>query len=413
MKENKRVLYITYDGMTDQLGQSQVIPYLEILAARGYVITLISAEKKEKLSRDKHIIEKKLKRAGIHWHPIKFTRKPMFIAKIYDQWKLNRKVISLNKAEKFDFVHCRSYVPVEAALKLYTRFRTPYLFDMRGFWVDERVDNGQWDLNKFVFRQLYKLYKKKEKMYFDKAAHIISLTQKGKEELINTFHIPNTKISVIPCCADLQHFNYERISETDIQKTRESLNIQPTSTVLMYLGSLGGWYLTNEMLDFFKILQKKEATSVFLFITHDNKQDILKNASSKGINPDSIRVLPASRLEVPLLMSVADCSIFFIKDAYSKKASSPTKQGEIMAMGIPVVCNDIGDTGVITKQSNSGVLIRSFDEIEYQKAIEQICGHNNFDKRSIRKSAFTYYDLHTAGQKYTEIYHELSILKAY
>ncbi len=26
----KNILYVTYDGLTDQLGQSQILPYLEI-----------------------------------------------------------------------------------------------------------------------------------------------------------------------------------------------------------------------------------------------------------------------------------------------------------------------------------------------------------------------------------------------
>ncbi len=32
--KNKKVLFISYDGMTDQLGQSQVIPYLKALTKR-------------------------------------------------------------------------------------------------------------------------------------------------------------------------------------------------------------------------------------------------------------------------------------------------------------------------------------------------------------------------------------------
>ena len=35
---SSRVLYISYDGMTDALGQSQVLPYLCGLAQRGVII---------------------------------------------------------------------------------------------------------------------------------------------------------------------------------------------------------------------------------------------------------------------------------------------------------------------------------------------------------------------------------------
>ncbi len=37
MKNKKgHILYISYDGMTDPLGQSQVLPYLKGLAKKGY-----------------------------------------------------------------------------------------------------------------------------------------------------------------------------------------------------------------------------------------------------------------------------------------------------------------------------------------------------------------------------------------
>jgi len=46
-----RILYISYDGMTDPLGQSQVIPYLIGLSQKGYVITIISCEKEDKFKK--------------------------------------------------------------------------------------------------------------------------------------------------------------------------------------------------------------------------------------------------------------------------------------------------------------------------------------------------------------------------
>jgi hypothetical protein len=49
-----------------------------------------------------------------------------------------------------------------------------------------------------LYKIAYRIYKKKERKYFDKAAHIISLTEKGKEELVNVYHLPAEKITVIP-----------------------------------------------------------------------------------------------------------------------------------------------------------------------------------------------------------------------
>jgi glycosyltransferase involved in cell wall biosynthesis len=404
MNINKKVLYISYDGMTDPLGQSQVIPYLQQLTKNGYQFTILSVEKKKRLEENGQRIKQLLLGMGIKWETLIITTKPPLLSKIYDQLKINKTAARLYQKNKFDLVHCRSYVAAEAGLKLFHRFKVPFLFDMRGFWVDERVDSGHWNKGNPLYRFLYKLYKGKEKKYFSESAHIISLTQKGKDELINAYNVSVDKISVIPCCADLEHFDYKKINDEEKKKAKEKLRIAPDHKVLSYLGSLGGWYMTDEMLDFFAVIKTKIPQTIFLFITHDNKETILKKAAEKGIAAEDIRIQPATRNEVPLYLSVSNWSIFFIKDVYSKKASSPTKQGEIMGMGIPVICNDIGDTGKIVATTTSGIIVNEFNKEAYSKAADKLTMMNTELSSCIREGAFQYYDLHSGVRNYLEVY---------
>ncbi len=403
----KKILYISYDGMTDQLGQSQVIPYLKALTKKGYRFTILSVEKKKKLENSGTQVRALLQEAGINWVTLIFTTRPPLLSKLFDQWKLNRKAVQLQKEKKFDLVHCRSYVAAAAGLKLSKRYGIPFLFDMRGFWVDERVDSGLWDLKNPLYRFFYKRYKKKEQNYFSGSAHIISLTQKGKAELINTYHLPSGKISVIPCCADLEHFDYRKISTEQKEEIKKKLDIKNGAKVLSYLGSLGGWYMTDEMLDFFAVLKGLDPHSVFLLITPDKKEAVISRAEEKGIPADAIRVQMATRQEVPLYIAVSDWNIFFIKDVYSKKGSSPTKQGEVMAMGVPLICNDIGDTGEIVQASGAGVLIKKFGKQEYEEVCRALDQLLKKDKTQIRQSAHQYYDLDNGVTLYSRVYEQL------
>jgi glycosyltransferase involved in cell wall biosynthesis len=403
----KRVLYISYDGMTDPLGQSQVIPYLRELTKQGYQFTLLSVEKKQRLKESGTALKQLLTEMGIEWETLLFTTQPPLLSKVYDQQQLNATAIRLHKEKKFDMIHCRSYVAAAAGIKLLHRFGVPFLFDMRGFWVDERVDSGHWRIKNPLYRFLYNRYKKKEKKYFSGAAHIISLTEKGKEELIKAYAVPAEKITVIPCCADLEHFDYHKISEDEKQQAKKLLGIESNNKILSYLGSLGGWYMTDEMLDFFAVMKESIPDAKFLFITKDNRKHIISKAVSRGINEKDILVQPAARNEVPLYLSVSDWSIFFIKDVYSKKASSPTKQGEIMGMGIPLICNDIGDTGSIVTQSDAGILVKDFSQATYKRVtgkLESLLQHN---KEISRTSAYKYYDLQNGVASYKKIYRQL------
>ncbi|RYG40486.1 MAG: hypothetical protein EOO01_27215, partial [Chitinophagaceae bacterium] len=380
----KKVLFISYDGMTDPLGQSQVIPYLKGLSQAGYKISILSFEKPVRLEKNRSQIQSLLDAAGINWHPLLFTRKPPILSKIYDKWQMKSTAKKLHRKEGFDLIHCRSYVSAEAGVMLSKKFNVPFLFDMRGFWVDERVDNGQWNQKKLIYRMAYRSYKKKEITFLHSPDHIISLTENGKEELVTNKGVAADKITVIPCCVDLAHFDYHKIDPVAADALRATLGIQHGTPVLTYLGSLGGWYLTDEMLHFFKKMKEKYASAKFLFITQDAPASILALAEKWKIDPADIIVRPASRNEVPLYLSLSDWSIFFIKDAYSKKASSPTKQGEIMAMGVPLICNAIGDTGFIVTQTGAGVVVDGFTNESYDTAINEMDRLRNLRKEELR-----------------------------
>lgn len=390
--------------MTDPLGQSQVLPYLAGLSKLGYEFTLLSFEKKDRYEKSGDLIRQICEANNISWVPQFFTSRPPILSKLYDGWKMKKAARQLHAERQFSFIHCRSYVAAAAGLAIKKSAGLPFLFDMRGFWVDERVDNGQWNLKNPFFAFAYQRYKKKEKKYFDHAAHIVSLTETGKQELINRYKVPAEKISVIPCCADLSHFDYNRANTAEKEKVRAELGIENEDKILTYLGSLGGWYLTDEMLSFFACLKKREPHARFLFITHDKREAIVALAAEKGIAEKDIIVRPASRQEVPVLLGLSSWSIFFIKDAYSKKASSPTKQGEIMAMGIPLVCNDIGDTGRIVKDTSTGIVISQFNKDAFEDAVSQIGQLEQIDKAHIREAAFKYYDLDRGVSVYLAVY---------
>src|SRR5688572_10223275 len=148
--------------MTDPLGQSQVLPYLAALSSQGYRFTILSFEKKARFEKEKHIIEDIIKGSSICWKPLVFTRYPPVLSKIYDRWKLKRTTLELFSKQKFDMVHCRSYIAAEIGLWLKKKTGVKFLFDMRGFWADEKVDNGQWKMSNGFYRQVYKHYKTKE-----------------------------------------------------------------------------------------------------------------------------------------------------------------------------------------------------------------------------------------------------------
>ena len=406
-KVDKQVLYISYDGMTDPLGQSQVIPYLIGLSRAGYKITLLSCEKREKYEAQGNYIHELLKEHNIHWEFIFFTSSPPILAKYYDLHNLKNRAIQLYRRAPFSLVHCRSYVSAAVGFMLKQKFGIKFLFDIRGFWVDERVDGGLWDLKNPFYKRAYQIYKKKEARYVSNADTIVSLTENGKQEMEKWPSYKGCSIDVIPCCADYDLFTLQSDQERDESKAQ--LGFAKDDFVISYLGSIGTWYMLEEMLDFFKQLKSVTPKAKFLFVSNGEEQVILNAAEARGIAASDIKIVTGKRKEVPGLIKASSLSLSFIKPCYSKKSSSPTKLGELLAMGIPVINNTaIGDVDEIILYTGGGLMLMDFLPKEYKRVIDQLDNYlSNYKAAEIRQRSQKYYDLKDGVEKYKNIYDRL------
>src|SRR4029453_361112 len=136
------------------------------------------------------------------------------------------------RREAFDIVHCRSYIPARAGLALKERFRTKLLFDMRGFWPDEKVEGGSWNVGNTLYRAVYRYFKRLESRLLRGADQIISLTEAGKAQLLTRSELAANPaaITVIPCCVDFGHFP---LATPEWRKSaRDRLSIAADSHVL-------------------------------------------------------------------------------------------------------------------------------------------------------------------------------------
>lgn len=408
-KQLTEVLYLSYDGMTDPLGQSQVIPYLAGLSRQGYHFHLVSFEKKAAFHKEQKHIADLLHQHNIVWHPLSYTKKPPIISTMRDLSRMKKTAFAIAEKHDIKIAHCRSYISGLAGLALKKAKGTRFLFDMRGFYADERVDGKLWDLSNPVYKAVFNFFKQKEKEMLGEADAVVCLTENGKG-IIDSWKIKKEPLplSVIPCCADLEHFNTGVINHETKDKLHKKLALGNAHPVISYLGAIGTWYMLDEMLDFFKVLMKKYPEAIFLFITHEHAENIYKKAGEKGIPEKHLRILSARRNEVPTALSLSDISLFFIKPTFSKRASSPTKQGEIMGMGIPIICNSgVGDTDLVIEKYGAGIAIDLNKPEALQKAVDQIEKLKTINPDNIVKGAQEFYSLESGVAKYAAIYRKM------
>jgi glycosyltransferase involved in cell wall biosynthesis len=395
-KARKEILYLSYDGLTDTLGQSQILPYLRGLAKYA-LITVITFEKPDRFQKYGHDCQAICDEGNLRWIPMKYHKAPPLLSTVYDLFALRSAVKRLLSEKRFAAVHCRSYLTALIGLWAKRKFGLKFIFDMRGFWADERIDGGLWNLANPVSRLMYIFFKRKEKRFIREADHIIALTDNAKSE-VESWKLGDTPISVIPTCVDMDHFKPQAITQS--QTLRGKLLISPRDFVLIYLGSWGTWYLTQEMLDFFSVLDATSGGARLLILTPDQPDLSSFHLASKVI----VRMI--QRDEVPAYLAIGNAVICFIKPSFSKKASSATKIAEAWAMNLPVVTNN--GWGDIEMLAQAGFPLITCDlRSDYKSIALQLLKRKMEDKTQMLMGRF---DLHAGIQKYKRIYESLDAL---
>ncbi len=407
MTATKTFLFVSIDGMTDPLGQAQVLPYLIGLSKQGYNIGIVSCEKQSNWNAHHSVIESIVKEASITWNYCFYKTGTPFISQQQNYIALKRIVFQQIKHHPGQTIlHCRSYLAGLIGLKAKQKFNTGFIFDMRGFWADERVEGGIWKKSNPISSFLYSYFKKKEKEMMSKSDAIISLTHKAKSIILNWGFVNDSKkITVIPCCADLIHFSKKSIDNHKLSIIKEKYPQLKDNFVLSYVGSLGTWYMADEMLAFFKVLSEHKP-SLFLIITKDSSDLVYEAAKKQGVSSEQLIIVSAARSEMPYYISLSDASLFFIRPSFSKSASSPTKMGELLSMGVPVVTNaGVGDVDQIVQDTACGVIIPTFTQANYQHAVLELLKNFNAYKDHTVSTANQYFSLVDGVERYSKVYH--------
>lgn len=405
----KKTLFISYDGMTDPLGQSQVIPYLQGLSKAGNKIFLLSCEKKEVYQQNREAIQQLMDASDITWVALNYTKNPPVVSTLLDIVKLRKAAKQIHRQHHIDMVHTRPGVPALVGLWMKKTMGVKFLNDIREFYADSRVEGGMWNTKRPVYLSIYNYFKRKETEAVEQSDGIVCLTY-AAESIIREWSAYKNSVpmEVIPCSADLDLFNVDTIGQNLKAGLKAELGIANDDMVISYLGSIGGWYLTDEMMQFCKMLSDKIPALKLLFIS-PHRHDAIRSAAEKhGIPAAQIIIRKASRQQVPLLLSLSTYSVFFIKPCYSKLSSSPTKHGEIMAMGIPLITNSgVGDVEMIVKKYNAGIVLDAFTNNQFETAAAAIVTGRQYDKENIRRGAGEFYSLEKAVEKYVHIYNRI------
>ena len=393
-----RILYISYDGMLEPLGQSQVLGYLNHLAAAHHV-HLISFEKADDWANgsERARIACNIAASGIVWHPLRYHKRPSALATAWDIGCGTTLGLWLILRHRLNIVHARSYVSSVMALALKRLTAVKFLFDMRGFWADERVDGGLWPRT----GRMYSVVKWFERRFLLGADHVVSLTHAAVREIQQFDYLPGRAlaVTVIPTCANLNRFKPIPV------------NRSWKGVVLGYVGSVGTWYLFDEVAASFAQLRHLQPDARFLIVNRGDHEYIRERLDAAGVPDSSVELTMANHAEVPALMSRMDAGIFFYRPSFSRAACAPTKLAEFLACGKPCLGNvGVGDMADVLEGEQVGVALKAFDEASMAAALQKLLDLAADPATSMRcvAAAQKHFSLDEGVSQYAWIYQQLA-----
>jgi glycosyltransferase involved in cell wall biosynthesis len=221
----------------------------------------------------------------------------------------------------------------------------------------EYADAGHWQASGLVYRGTDAI----ERRLLHHADGLVFLTRRIEVELGQTGALPlGQPREIVPCATDLEEF---RPNPEARNRIRNALGLQG-SRVLVYSGGVTGWYRISEMAAFFRIA-KTEVDDLHFLVLSPQLEAARRAITDAGVTAHTT-VLALRPEHVPDHLAAADAGICFVGDLPSKRASSPTKYGEYLACGLPVVTNPwTGDAAELRGQP-SWILVESLSDRAYR-----------------------------------------------
>jgi glycosyltransferase involved in cell wall biosynthesis len=399
MKDNKiKILYISYDGILEPLGNSQVLKYLEYLA-EDFEITLLSFEKKntlmhasDLLNMQKHCLDKK-----IFWRPHTYHQGLGPISSLINIFKITFTPFFQMLMRKSQIIHIRSYMPGLGIPMLSFFFDFKFIFDIRGFWADEKVDRLGWKKNS----SKYRFFKALESSLFKRADAVVTLTNASKKFIERKFIKPSKKIHVIRTCVDSSEFN-TKTKNINYNRVSQRLNVG-------YLGSIDTAYDFNQFLSLIKSLEQRNIDVHLTVLSNTTNKLVMKYLEKNELGHLDHKVLFLSRDELSNAISKFHILGFALKKSFSLIASMPTKIAESLACGTPIICNNFNsDIEEMIAENKIGILYdfsSPLTDSKYREIINLIQDESTSEICS--DFSTNHFSLQAGVKKYLEIYNNI------
>jgi hypothetical protein len=318
--EDFDLAYVTIDSLSEGVGSSQISPLIALLGRSGLKIKLISYEKLSPSVQLSDYFES----IGVDWDSRPFGPHGL----IGGLGRLNdlRRAIPRTR-----LIHARSDIPAVSAI---TSHQAPVLWDVRSLWADQKIVIQKNLLNAAAYR----LYRGLESVAARNSLGMSTLTSSVVPILENRHKKLPLLRTVVPTAVDLERFKLNELMPTKVQT--------------LFSGTFNDYYDLDLSRLFMQEFQKLVSVE-----THWARP---AESHKSQINVGETKVFPASQIGMAELIPNYSfgVSVCKLNAGPSLSAAMPTKIGEFLACGRPMVVNKgLGDMDQFINEFDAGVIL--------------------------------------------------------
>jgi colanic acid biosynthesis glycosyl transferase WcaI len=230
--------------------------------------------------------------------------------------------------------------------------RVPFIFEVRDLWPESLAAVGMSNGNSLLHRSLARI----AGFLYRYADRIVVVTPAFDDYLVERWHVPREKISVIENGVETQLFAPEPFSGEASTGLRRELGAEG-KFVVAYVGTMGMAHGLETIIAAAVQLQDTNPEIVFVMLGEGaEKERIAALAQKRGLN--NLRFVDQQpREKIPAYISASDVCLVPLKKTDLFKTVIPTKMLEFMSCARPVILGVDGQARAILEEARGGLVI--------------------------------------------------------
>jgi hypothetical protein len=357
--KRKAVLLFIYNSFKDPLFQNILFSYIKAIQAQesDFSFHVITFEQPEyQISLDElPQIHTDLATSHVFWYPQTFhTGRLLMLKKAWDLMVSFYTVGKLHIRHRISLIFAFANVSAAFSLVLSRLFRMKLLIYSYEPHSEFMSELGVWSRKSIQYKSLSYL-EEKAGAYADV---ILTGTRFMVERLQKRYG--HNHVFRAPTGVDESFF---RFAPEAREQLRHRFKIG-SRKALLYLGKFGDLYYKEEVVAFFSGLYQCDSNLFFMVVTRFDHEEVKGWFEKYSIPPDAYLItgnLPFE--EVPAFMSAADIGISAVPPSPSQKFRSPTKVGEYLMCGLPIItCEGVSEDDLYAKGERVGIVVPYFEK---------------------------------------------------